>query len=57
MYIYLLSLFFFVKSWIYIVYIIIQLKYGNTDQNQNRLIGDNYFHIFVTPGPSCSKHR
>ena len=28
--------YFFVKSWIYMVYIIIQLKYGNTDQNQNR---------------------
>ena len=28
--------YFFVKSWIYIVYIIIQLKYGNTDHNQNR---------------------
>ena len=28
--------YFFAKSWIYMVYIIIQLKYGNTDQNQNR---------------------
>ena len=31
------------------VYMVIQLKYGNNDQNQNRLFSDSYFRTLITP--------